>query len=186
MMKKFSTRANKWLYVFVLISHIFNFFAKSKILFFYHIDDHQEDYLFFVDFIEFFYSIFKSIFKSFSFSFNSFSSFSFSFFLVLLFFFFFFFSFRRSFEFCSSSFFVICSIFERSRSLFLFFLSFIVLFLLFLFFLSMFRNIKSVDDVYDVFKNTDIRDNVKNENCDISKMIWFCLDLIRLSVVERA
>ena len=40
MMKKFSTRADKWPYVFALISHIFNFLAESKILFLYHIDDH--------------------------------------------------------------------------------------------------------------------------------------------------
>ena len=45
MMKRFSTRADKWLYVFALISHIFNFLAKSQILFLYHIDDHQ-DHLF--------------------------------------------------------------------------------------------------------------------------------------------
>ena len=46
MMKRFSTRADKWFYVFALISHIFNFFAESQILFFYHIVDHQENHFF--------------------------------------------------------------------------------------------------------------------------------------------
>ena len=147
MMKKFSTRANKWFYVFALISHIFNFFAKSQIFFLYHIDDHQKDHLFLI-----FKSFFKSIFKSFSFfflfifiiflfffSFNSFSSsfFFFSFRFVFLLFFFqffssfsFFFNFRRSRESRLSSFFVICSIFRKSEKI-LFFLFFLFFFFFF-------------------------------------------------------
>ena len=46
MMKRFSTRADKWLYIFALISHIFNFLAESQILFLYYIVDHQKDHFF--------------------------------------------------------------------------------------------------------------------------------------------
>ena len=51
----------------------------------------------------------------------------------------------------------------------------------------MFRSIKSVDDLYDVFKNIDIRDNIKNESCEsVSKEIWFRLNMICLFAVERS
>ena len=116
MMKKFSIRANKWTYVFALISHIFNFFAEPKSLFLYHIDDYQEDYLFFADFIEFFYSIFKSIFKSSSFSSCSFLLSFFFFFSCFVFFSLFLFVFVVRLSFVFRRFFVICSIFERSKS----------------------------------------------------------------------
>ena len=132
MMKRFSTRADKWLYVFALISHIFNFLAESQILFLYHIDDHQEDHLFLL------ILSFKSIFKSFFFllvhlyHFSSLLFFQFIFIIfffssscsVSLFFFFqffssfsFSFSFRRSSKSRLSSFLVIwfCSIFRKSE-----------------------------------------------------------------------
>ena len=145
-MKKFSTRVNKWFYVFALISHILNFFAKLKILFFYYINDHQENYLFF----EFFYSTFKLIFKlSFFFFLFIYIIFFYSFLLILFIFFIFFeffsffsffsnfsllfssfFNFRRSFKCRFSSSFVICSIFKRLKKFFFF------LFLIFFLFLS--------------------------------------------------
>ena len=132
MMKRFSTRANKWLYVFALISHIFNFFAKSQILFLYHIDDHQEDHSFFFQILLFNFQInFQIIFFFFLFTFIIFFlffSFSSSFFLFCFSFLFQFFSSfsssfnsLRSFESRLSSFFVICSIFRKSEKFFSFF-----------------------------------------------------------------
>ena len=177
MMKRFSTRADKWLYVFALISHIFNFFAESQILFLYHINDHQKDHLFSI-FKSFFRSIFKSssfffflfiliifLFLFFSFCFSSLFSFLLFFLSVLLFFFF-------LFQFSSiawvSSFVVFRDLFDfqKIRKI-LFFLFFLFFFFFFFFFFRMFRAIKSAENVYDVFKNTDIRDNVKNESLRI-------------------
>ena len=115
MMKRFSTRADKWPYVFALISHIFNFLAESQILFLYHIVDHQKDHLFCwfhrsnqssnnllfllvlvhsyhlssLLFFKFTFIIFLLLFFSFCFSFL---------FLSVLLFFFFFFQSRRSSE----------------------------------------------------------------------------------------
>ena len=91
MMKRFSTRADKWFYVFALISHIFNFFAKSSILFLYYIDDHQENHFFFVDyrsnqFSNHFFFLFVHFYHFFSLFFSVyFHHFSF-FFLFLIFF----------------------------------------------------------------------------------------------------
>ena len=150
MMKRFSTRADKWLYVFALISHIFNFFAESRILFLYHIVDHQKDHLFSNSFIQlsnqfsnhllfillvhsyhlFSFFFFKFIFIIFLLLFFSFC-FSFLFLSVLLFFFFFFQS-RRSSESRFSSFFVICSISKKSKNLLLLLLFILLLFLFFL------------------------------------------------------
>ena len=111
MMKRFSTRANKWLYVFALISHIFNFFAKSQILFLYYIDDHQENHLFFL------LILFYSIFKLFSYSFCSLSSYFFSLLLsVFLFFFLLLSVFVDRLSLVPRRLFVICLIFERSKS----------------------------------------------------------------------
>ena len=187
MLKKFSTRADKWLYVFALILHIFIFFAESKILFLYHIDDHQENDFFSLILLNSFILQFSNHFLFLVHFYHIllfFFLFYFSFlFLSVLFFFFFssFFNSHRSFKSRLSSFFVICSIFKRSKNSLL---SFFLILLSFL--LSMSRAIESANDVYDVFKNTDIRDNVRNESCEISKMIWSRLNLTRISAIERA
>ena len=135
MIKKFSTREDKWFYVFALISHIFNFFAESKILFFYYIDDYQKDYLFcwfyriilfnFQIIFFFFLFIFIIIFFSFSCFFFFFSSFNYS----LLFLLFSVFVDRLNLAFRCLSWFVRSS---KDQKIFLFF--FFLFFFLFFFF----------------------------------------------------
>ena len=139
MMKRFSTRANKWFYVFALISHIFNFFAKSQILFLYHIDDHQENYLFFCWFyfiqsLNHFFILFVHFHHIFFFSC---SVFLFFFLSIFLFFFLLFSVFVDRLSLVFRRLFVISLIFEKSKSSFFLFFSFLVFFSFF--FLFFFR-----------------------------------------------
>ena len=171
MMKRFSTRADKWSYVFALISHIFNFLAESQILFLYHIVDHQKNHLFSNSFIQLSNQSSNHLLFLFVHSYHLSSFLFFQFTLFVLFFspfsvlFFFFFFFQFSSIVWVSPFVVFRDLFDLQKIrkiLFFFFFLFFLFF--FFFFFRMFRVTKSAENVYDVFKNTNIRDNVRNES----------------------
>ena len=189
MMKKFSTRANKWLYVFALILHIFKFFAKSKILFLYYIDDYQKDYLFSNSFIQLSNQSSNHFFFLFIHFYHLFFFFLFCFsFLFFQFFFSFFsssFNSRRSFESRFSSFFVICSIFKKSEKFFSFSSSYSFSFFS-SFFSECFASLNQLKTFIMCSRTQTFAITYKTKVCEFSKIIWFRLNLIRISAVERA
>ena len=184
MMKKFSTSKNKWFYVFALISHIFNFlnFRKIKNSLSLSYRWSSRKLSFFVDFKFFYSAIFKSFFSSFTFI---------IFLLVLLlsvlFFFFSSFSFRRSLESrFSSSFRDLFDLRKIKIFFFFFFFLFLFFFFFFFFFFRCLEILNQSTTLITCSKTQIFAIMLKTKVCEISKVIWFRLNLIRIFAVERA
>ena len=184
----------------VNFAHIYYliFSQNQKILFFYHIDDYQEDYLFCwfyrillfnlqINFqIIFFFFLFIFIIFLFLFFLFTFIIFLFLFFLFCFAFFFFqffssfssSFSSRRSSESRSSLFIARCLIFRKIKIFFFFF---------FLFFFFQCLELLGQSTTFMTCLRTSIfAEMYETKACEISKVIWFCLNLTRISAVERA